>query len=281
MFCPRAIFSHCPVSNCYLTSDRTKLPEHLHDALLFHSHDLFQHKMRLPETRSLGQRYVLFSIEPVLNCGGLTRWEYSALSGYFNMTASFRRDADIVVPYGRIVPRDPRRQIPPTFGSGEDLSDSVNMSLVEGKSRNMLFVTSHCFTDSDREGVARRLNKTLPIDFRGKCAGVWDERFRSRGQDRKRRGTQLNVHLYYFYLAAENSLCKDYITEKFFDAMSQDVVPVVYGKGDYSKVAPPHSYIDMADFESEEEAGRYLQYLIDNPAAYLEYFWWKPHFQVR
>ena len=34
---------------------------------------------------------------------------------------------------------------------------------------------------------------------------------------------------YKFYLAFENSLCQDYITEKFFQAANAGVVPIVYG----------------------------------------------------
>jgi hypothetical protein len=67
------------------------------------------------------------------------------------------------------------------------------------------------------------------------CSAVqWEPRGQKR--DKGRRGTELGVERYYFYLAFENSLCKDYITEKFFDAMSRDVVPVVRGGGDYAKV---------------------------------------------
>jgi alpha-1,3-fucosyltransferase len=55
---------------------------------------------------------------------------------------------------------------------------------------------------------------------------------------------------YKFYLAAENSLCPDYVTEKFYRGFLNDVVQVVYGGADYSHYAPPHSYINIADFKS-------------------------------
>ena len=45
---------------------------------------------------------------------------------------------------------------------------------------------------------------------------------------------------YKFYLSFENSLCLDYITEKFFLAFHAGVVPIVYGgksKEDYINVS--------------------------------------------
>ena len=38
---------------------------------------------------------------------------------------------------------------------------------------------------------------------------------------------------YYFYLAFENSICPDYISEKFWRNLNQPVIPVVMGGGNY------------------------------------------------
>ena len=37
---------------------------------------------------------------------------------------------------------------------------------------------------------------------------------------------------YLFYLAFENGLCTDYVSEKFFKVMPYNTVPVVYGAAD-------------------------------------------------
>ena len=66
---------------------------------------------------------------------------------------------------------------------------------------------------------------------------------------------QINMTLTYFficqfYLALENSLCRDYITEKFWKVLPFDIIPVVLNGLNMSKIAPPHSYIDIKEFKS-------------------------------
>ena len=85
---------------------------------------------------------------------------------------------------------------------------------------------------------------------------------------------------YKFYLSFENAVCKDYVTEKFFKVLNYDIVPVVLGGADYSKLAPEKSYIDARDFKSIADLAKYLKYLDKHPKAYAKYFEWKSHFRV-
>lgn len=83
---------------------------------------------------------------------------------------------------------------------------------------------------------------------------------------------------YKFYLAFENSNCKDYITEKFFvNALSRRVLPIVMGARpeDYAAVAPYKSYIHVDEFASPKELADYLHILDTNDELYNGYFKWK------
>ena len=51
-----------------------------------------------------------------------------------------------------------------------------------------------------------------------------------------------------FYLSFENSLCSDYITEKFWKVLDYNVIPVVLNGANMTKFAPKNSYIDLKDF---------------------------------
>ena len=73
---------------------------------------------------------------------------------------------------------------------------------------------------------------------------------------------------YQFYLAFENSLCKDYATEKLFRALASDLVPVVMGGANYSNIVPPKSVINVQDFESPELLGKELKRLAEVKNAF-------------
>ncbi len=85
---------------------------------------------------------------------------------------------------------------------------------------------------------------------------------------------------YKFYFAAENSLCPDYVTEKFYRALKNGIIPIVYGGADYTQYAPPHSYIHVADFRSPKELTDYLHLLASNEALYNKYFDWKKDWEM-
>ena len=89
---------------------------------------------------------------------------------------------------------------------------------------------------------------------------------------------------YKFYLSFENSLCQEYITEKFFNAMDNGMIPIAFGgltQTDYSKIAPPHSYIHVDDYESSEKLIEFLEIIKQNETLYQSYFWWKDYYSLK
>ena len=153
-------------------------------------------------------------------------------------------------------------------------------------------MASHCWTDSRREEYVKELALHIPVTVVGKCARVRPGpgiamHTQVLGQESD---TEDDLDKYYFYLAFENSKCKDYITEKFFrglevrwarcDALQAASVPVVLGGADYTSVAPPHSHINVKDFPSPAALASRLHHLMAAPAEYTAYFWWKSHYKV-
>ena len=88
------------------------------------------------------------------------------------------------------------------------------------------------------------------------------------------------VKKYKFYLAIENSRCREYITEKlFFNALLSYAVPIVAGttRSDYEKLVPANSFIHVDDFETLDDLAGRINYLLkpENHGEYMSYLsWW-------
>ena len=75
---------------------------------------------------------------------------------------------------------------------------------------------------------------------------------------------------YRFYLSFENSMCSDYVTEKFFPILPADSILLVRGGADYKKLVPQNTYIDTADFDTFLELVEYLKYVGSNEKPYID-----------
>ena len=82
-----------------------------------------------------------------------------------------------------------------------------------------------------------------------------------------------------FYLSLENSLCRDYVTEKFWKVLPYNVIPVVLNGADMPSLAPPHSYIDMNQFSSVHHLAEYMIKVSQDDKLFASYFWWRSFYK--
>ena len=99
----------------------------------------------------------------------------------FNITYTYRRDAVISAPYGKFTPKDESRNqnnvlqhnsIPKWKPIPKRLPISVLNRDFSYKNKDILWIVSHCTTDSKREDYVKKLQKelsTLSIDILGEC----------------------------------------------------------------------------------------------------------------
>ena len=109
------------------------------------------------------------------------------------------------------------------------------------------------------------LQKYIDVDIYGKCGTLKCSRANEDSCWKK------VDEDYFFYLAFENSICKDYVTEKFFNAMNHTVVPITLGAANYEELAPKNSFINAWDQQFRNDPkllATYLQDLIDDPSKY-------------
>ena len=128
---------------------------------------------------------------------------------------------------------------------------------------------SNCNARNNRLEYARELKKHIIVDIYGDCG--------TKRCDRNNPDCGTILRQYKFYLAFENSNCADYITEKFWGNLNNNILPIVMGPSiqDYEAVAPPKSFIHVDSFDSPAHLAEYLQVLDQDDDLYNEYFAWK------
>ena len=244
------LFRNCKVSNCELTKDFTMYQKS--DALLFFT----SHLKHMPkDPRPNGQRWVLFGWEaPVTH----RIPDHRRLDGLINWTMTYRLDSDILAAYGEAKLRETPKP------------DNRDYAVVmQGKPRVAAWMVDNCHWFSRREVYVKQLRQNgIEIDIYGKCG---NGKFVCPRDKNEYCMSMLNK-TYKYYIAFENTLCREYVTEKLFKILPLDVIPIVRGGTDYSKIVPYKWYIDTNDFESARHLADYLRYLDKNPSEYRKYF---------
>ena len=118
--------------------------------------------------------------------------------------------------------------------------------------------------------LVEKLAEFIDVDIYGRCRDL---------RCSKSECNEMYNSTYKFYLAFENSMCPDYVTEKVFKVLEYNIVPVVLNGANMADFLPPKSYIDANSFESVEKLADYLNYLSNNIEEYMKYFWWKEHYK--
>uniref|UniRef100_A0A914LGM7 Fucosyltransferase n=1 Tax=Meloidogyne incognita TaxID=6306 RepID=A0A914LGM7_MELIC len=87
-------------------------------------------------------------------------------------------------------------------------------------------------------------------------------------EDRADAHTQQN-HM--FYLALENNICHNYVTEKFWNSLRSLTVPVVFSRSVFEGMdVPSNAFIALDDFKSVIELVAHLKALQNDTEKYLK-----------
>lgn len=251
------IFENCIYKNCFATHNKEYLPVEKFDAILFHGIEYQRELHGQPQKRNLEQVYIFSNQESPIH----TPYFIKDYNNFYNWTMTYRLDSDIIRPYGFFEKRHTHYQ-PPTALE------------IQNRTKKIAWFVSNCNTHSSRERIVRTLNKYIPVEIYGSCGNYTCPR------NMTQKCYQMLEKEYKFYLSFENSLCEDYITEKLYNVLKLNIVPIVYGGANYKKLAPPHSLINIHDFKSIKSLAKYIKYLSSNTHEYLKYFEWKKKYVV-
>lgn len=201
--------------------------------------------------------------ESPINCHLCAQYE-----GVFNLSANYREDSD----FSSLYWTDSNLY----WSANDDDSNNNNNDIYATKKDATKFaaiLASNCHSNNRREEFVKELKRYIPVDVYGKCGPL-------KCPTSTTNCREYIANEYKFYLSFENSLCKSYITEKFFDTLKYPIVPVVYGLGNYSFYAPKSAFVNALDFKSPKDLADYLIYLDSNPDEYNSYFKWKKYVKM-
>jgi len=261
---------------CIITTNRSYLEdESMFDGIMFHQPDIFGEDLPDQTKRKAHQVYIFHTRESPQHMGNIGfNIGPEVNNNFFNVTHSYSSKSAIHSPYGKFVKIREHPQ-------GEDL-DKYIVNYGKQNTRNMsgmnfagAILTSNCNSHSNRVEVLAQLATLMQVDVFGLCGKpppVPDKDSRS---GHFVEGYVILGKSYPFLFAFENSLCEDYVTERFFSSIQGNMIPVVYNGANMSNIAPKHSYIDVKDFPSLPDLATYLHLVYSDPALYSSYFWWR------
>ena len=311
-------FRDCPEKRCYAFKTYSQTPVEKSDGIMVHGPNLWFMPSRSSYKRNRKQLWLFYTMEPQ----GLTfcssHYKLTDLDDWFNLTATFKLDSDIYVDYKqfrnwndiihdieyvkefkKLLNKSSNNPISTitdltvknnyfdeTFlkltneNSEKFLTDYYKIT----KKASVVAFISHCETYSRREIYINELLKYINVDVYGDCKNY----FKNSKKDpcgSKKNYNCINkiLNKYKFYLSFENSLCEDYITEKYWKLYDSttifdvNIIPVVRGAREhqYKRETPNLSYINTYNFDSARSLADYLNFLDRNNTAYLQYFNWK------
>ncbi|XP_041828221.1 4-galactosyl-N-acetylglucosaminide 3-alpha-L-fucosyltransferase 9-like [Melanotaenia boesemani] len=238
------------IEGCFITADRNLYNKS--DGVVIHHRDISGDLSNLPKLqRPSFQKWIWMNLESPSHSSKLP-----GMANLFNLTLNYRRDADIEVPYGSIIPSETQEAfVPPK-------KDKLVCWIVSNWNQNHL-----------RGKYYNDLKNHVEVHVYGHAFGkpISDQDFSPTMASCK------------FYLAFENSVHKDYITEKLYNPLSVGTVPVVLGttRNNYENFIQQDAFIHVDDFNSPKELAEYLMLLDKNDEMYLNYFKWRQHFTVK
>ncbi|XP_075265434.1 4-galactosyl-N-acetylglucosaminide 3-alpha-L-fucosyltransferase 9-like [Convolutriloba macropyga] len=153
------------------------------------------------------------------------------------------------------------------------------------KDKDVCWMVSNCHSYSGRFDMASEIINHLPGNVNVHMWGTAFTRCMPKVNKTKvidhgfttRKTVEYEVELSKckFYFAFENSICSDYITEKFSNPLALYAIPVVNGWRESYEQILPGSFIHVADFENNSRVAEHLSHLLGNKDEFFAYHKWR------
>ncbi|XP_030024951.2 alpha-(1,3)-fucosyltransferase C [Manduca sexta] len=268
----------CPVTNCYITTNKQLMNLKNFDVLLFNVPEINDKPHpNLPPERSPHQIYVFASIEsadyyPLCS----TRFD-----NYFNLTWTYKLNSDLY--YGYMIIRNKQGEVigPNQIMHWEKIEnmDPIDDKIKErlkNKNKAAAWIVSNCNAPSGRDQFVREVQRQLDqyglvVDIYGNCGKKRCER------NMMPKCLEMIEREYYFYFSFENSFAEDYVTEKLLSALNHYAVPVVFGTANYTRFMPDGIYLNAKELGAKDLA-KQMSEIINDKERYYNFFKWHNHY---
>lgn len=222
-------------------------------------------KQKLPMSRDGRHIWALLQEESPMYCLECLDEEFLNL---FNFSSTFNRNSNIPFPLLNMVSLN---NITSTIFFVKTTKKNSFLKEISP----ILYLQSNCKTTTMRDSYIQELMKYISIDSYGKCLNnkMLPSAYKHFGYKYLERNDFLHfVARYKFVIAIENSVCDDYISEKFWRAIHVGVVPIYLGSPTIRDWLPnPKSAIFLEDFPTPKLLITYIDHLMQNDDLYEQY----------
>ncbi|KAL4241102.1 Alpha-(1 3)-fucosyltransferase 7 [Mactra antiquata] len=265
----RSSVASCP-AKCTVTSDRSTLKTA--DGILFHANDLWKYRgligtlnnvnIEMPKTRTPNQVWAVLSWEPMTFMWGKIK------PNTFNWTMLYRRESSVYNPFTQW-----RKMTPEELKHSTYVEDKTD-HLAE-KTKFASTMVSNCFDQAKRYKIIRELQRYVKVDNFGKCSG---NIICPAGVPTTECGKQ-HLRDYIFYLAFENSFCRDYVSEKYWNALDRNQIPIIAAPKFNLETIPPNSYLNVFDFPDIKALADKMKEIANNATLFKSFFAWRRYYR--
>ncbi len=147
----------------------------------------------------------------------------------------------------------------------ENRHNCFNTETLLNKTKFANLIASYDSENNMRSKLFMELSKYKQIDSPGKLFNNCD--FQVRFQDNSKIDFQRKCK---FSLCIESAINRGFNTEKITDAFYAETIPIYYGDPDISNIFNPKAFINIADFDTIEDAVNHIIRIDNDDDLYLE-----------